>query len=120
MTGAKIAATAEAQIGVDYKFGKAKPEDGFDCSGLAQYSHSQNGISIPRTAANQYTGEGGTSVETPEAGDLVFWGKDDKATHVGVMVNDTEVVDAPYGGQKVKKRNVWSEDLLGYRRYWSE
>jgi cell wall-associated NlpC family hydrolase len=118
MTGAEIAATAEDQIGVDYKWGGATPEDGFDCSGLTSYCHSQHDITIPRTAGDQY--KGGTSVTAPEAGDLVFWGKNGTASHCGVMVSSTEVVDAPGKDQVVKKRKVWSADRLGYRRYWSD
>jgi cell wall-associated NlpC family hydrolase len=120
MTGAKIAKTAEAQIGIEYKDSGTTPEGGFDCSGLAQYCHAQNGITIKRTAGDQYMG--GTSVTTPEAGDLVFWDTKHNGTagHVGVMVNSTEVVDAPGQNRLVQKRKVWKQDLLGYRRYWSK
>jgi cell wall-associated NlpC family hydrolase len=46
--GDLIVRTATLQMEIPYKFGSNSPSEGFDCSGLAVYSHLSNGISIPR------------------------------------------------------------------------
>ena len=52
-SGSAIVAEAAKQIGVPYVWGGTSPTQGFDCSGLVQYTFSQLGISLPRTAAQQ-------------------------------------------------------------------
>ena len=48
-----LVATAMKYLGTPYAWGGASP-GGFDCSGLMQYSYGVNGISIPRTAREQF------------------------------------------------------------------
>jgi cell wall-associated NlpC family hydrolase len=94
-------------LGVPYSWGGATPS-GFDCSGLAQYSYAQVGISIPRTSRSQF--RAGTHVP-PDAldqlvlGDLVFFGyggDPDRVHHVGIYCGDGNFVHAPSSGDVVK------------------
>jgi NlpC/P60 family len=35
--------------GIPYHYGKASPEEGFDCSGFVQHVYSKHGVWLPRT-----------------------------------------------------------------------
>ena len=87
-----VAGTANQYLGNSYVWGGSSP-GGFDCSGLAQYSYSQNGISIPRTAADQYYG--GTKISVEEAvntpGALIFY---HDLGHVGISNGDGTITHA--------------------------
>jgi hypothetical protein len=69
-------AFAKRQIGKPYIWGGTGPK-GYDCSGLQMTSYLHAGLSIPRTAAEQYAGAG-TLVPLNEArqGDLLFYASD--------------------------------------------
>lgn len=87
-----VAGTANQYLGNSYVWGGSSP-GGFDCSGLAQYSYAQNGISIPRTAADQYYG--GTKISVEEAvntpGALIFY---HDLGHVAISNGDGTVTHA--------------------------
>jgi peptidoglycan DL-endopeptidase CwlO len=113
--GAAVQA-AESQIGVPYEWGEEDPGHGFDCSGLTQWSWGQAGVSIPRTANDQYDAVARVPLGAMEPGDLVFWGSGGTATHVGIYVGNGDVVDAPSSGQDVQIQPIWSDGLLGAGR----
>ena len=91
-TGASIAATASNYVGCSYVWGATGP-DSFDCSGLVSYVFSSYGISVPRTAADQYYGgtqiDVTTAVSTPGA--LIFY---HGLGHVAISLGDGSVVHA--------------------------
>ena len=91
-TGASIAATASNYVGCSYVWGATGP-DSFDCSGLVSYVFSSYGISVPRTAADQYYGgtqiDVSTAVSTPGA--LIFY---HGLGHVAISLGDGSVVHA--------------------------
>lgn len=91
-TGASIAATASNYVGCSYVWGAIGP-DSFDCSGLVSYVFSSYGISVPRTAADQYYGgtqiDVSTAVSTPGA--LIFY---HGLGHVAISLGDGSVVHA--------------------------
>lgn len=90
--GASIAATASNYVGCSYVWGATGP-DSFDCSGLVSYVFSSYGISVPRTAADQYYGgtqiDVSTAVSTPGA--LIFY---HGLGHVAISLGDGSVVHA--------------------------
>ena len=51
--GAAALVAAESRIGAPYRYGGAGP-DAFDCSGLVAYAYARAGITLPRTAAQQF------------------------------------------------------------------
>ena len=95
--GTAVANDALSYVGrVPYKWGGADPS-GWDCSGFTSYIlHHDNGIELPsdiHTVSQQfYVWTGATTVHTKDAaaGDLACW-----VTHVGIMVDNTHMVNAP-------------------------
>jgi cell wall-associated NlpC family hydrolase len=88
--GAYLAATARKYVGLPYVWGGESPTGGFDCSGLVQYVCRTWGISVPRTAAEQYHVGRQVSFMDLEPGDLVFLANTYKpgVSHVGIYIGD--------------------------------
>lgn len=83
-------------MGVRYVFGGTTPS-GFDCSGFTQYIFKNAaGISLPRTAEQQYNVGKAVSKSDLEVGDLVFFKNTYKAgiSHVGVYAGGNMVLNA--------------------------
>jgi murein DD-endopeptidase len=102
--GAMLAAEARAQIGVPYRYGGTEPGRGFDCSGLVSYVHSREGITVPRTAAQQFAAARMVPEDDLRPGDLVFFrlvpGRRE-VTHVGIYTGQGRFVHAPQTGRDV-------------------
>jgi cell wall-associated NlpC family hydrolase len=104
-------AWALAQIGTPYEWGAEDPGIAFDCSGLTQAAYATVGIQLPRTAQAQYdAGPPVPSGQPLEPGDLVFFGAGPtNIEHVGVVIGNGEMVDAPHTGANVRIESYdWS------------
>lgn len=110
-TSSGIVSIAEQYIGTPYVYGGASPS-GFDCSGFTQYVFGKAGISLPRTAAQQYAAA--TPVSDPQPGDLVFFGS--PVWHVGIYVGNGMMIDSPKPGTTVQYRPLFS-GVTGYGRF---
>ncbi|MEU4878295.1 bifunctional lytic transglycosylase/C40 family peptidase [Streptomyces sp. NPDC021608] len=76
---------------------------GFDCSGLTLYAYAQAGISLPRTAAEQYAASEPLSPGQMRPGDLVFYGASASGIHhVGIYVGGGWIINAPKPGTQVR------------------
>jgi cell wall-associated NlpC family hydrolase len=108
---------ALAQVGTPYLWGGDGP-GGFDCSGLVQAAYQAAGISLPRVAQDQYdAGPPVAAGQQLEPGDLVFFGADRRdVAHVGIVISDTEMVDAPDSGADVRVEPFDWPDFLGATR----
>jgi cell wall-associated NlpC family hydrolase len=107
--GRAVLQAAESRIGAPYRYGGAGP-DGFDCSGLVAYAHRQAGITVPRTAAEQYSQALPVDRRALRPGDLVFFrlsGRD--VGHVGIYVGDDRFVHAPQSGGHVRFASLQDE-----------
>jgi murein DD-endopeptidase len=103
-TGNEIALRALALIGVPYEFGGNGPTT-FDCSGLVRYVHAQLGITVPRTAAEQYAAAKHVSLLNLEPGDLLFFRtKGTRISHVAIYAGEGRFVHAPMTGRPVELR----------------
>lgn len=114
--GARIAATAHAQLGRPYRYGGRGP-DAFDCSGLVHFAHAAHGIAVPRTTADQFDAATPVSARKLKAGDLLFFRfeRGRKVTHVGIYMGDGRFVHAPQTGRPVELRRLddpWYQDRL--------
>lgn len=91
---------------------------GFDCSGLTLYAYAKAGISLPRTAAQQYAASRPVKRENAEIGDLVFYGSSVTSIHhVGIYVGGGYMIDAPRPGTEVRFSPLDSmSDLYGFAR----
>ncbi len=80
---------------------------GFDCSGLVLYAYAKVGISLPRTAAQQYAASEPIDPKNARPGDLLFYGPNASGIHhVGIYVGDGLMIDAPRPGTQVRYSSV--------------
>ncbi|MET9760015.1 bifunctional lytic transglycosylase/C40 family peptidase [Streptomyces sp. NPDC006372] len=91
---------------------------GFDCSGLTLYAYAKAGISLPRTAAQQYFASKPVKRDQAKPGDLVFYGSSASGIHhVGIYVGGGYMIDAPRPDTKVRFSSLDSmSDLYGFAR----
>ncbi|MFF4909812.1 NlpC/P60 family protein [Streptomyces sp. NPDC001260] len=76
---------------------------GFDCSGLTLYAYAKAGISLPRTAAEQYAASEPVKPGDVRRGDLVFYGSSPASIHhVGLYIGGGWILDAPRPGTQVR------------------
>ena len=87
-----------------YIWGGDDPIKGFDCSGLAQELLQMVGLDPAgdQTAQGLYDHFKTRSKEGPrDAGTLIFFGSAiNRITHVGIMLDDTSMIEAGGGGSK--------------------
>ena len=91
---------ATGLIGAPYRWGGATP-DGFDCSGLVYYTFGKAGLSVPRTSQAQYHAARPVPIAQAAPGDLVFFGRRGRISHVGIYLGDERFVHAPETGRTV-------------------
>jgi cell wall-associated NlpC family hydrolase len=87
---------ARSQVGLKYKLGAKAPGKAFDCSGLVQWLLGKFDLAIPRTSREQ--AKVGTPIDKDPSqllpGDLLFFGRGTRVTHVGIYVGDGKYVQA--------------------------
>ena len=92
-------------------------EEGFDCSGLALFTHARIGIQIPRTARAQFKNRYKVTARNILPADLVFFsipGKS-KTIHVGIYVGENQFIHAPGKGRKIM---IASLESVYFRRHF--
>ena len=119
--GNALIATAKTLLGSPYVWG-GETTAGFDCSSFTQYVMKQNGITIPRTAAEQY--ETGTPVDKSnlQVGDLVFFTTyKPGASHVGFYMGNNQFIHDSSAAKQVTissfTETYYTDHYIGARRY---
>lgn len=89
----QLIAFLKSQLGKPYVYGATGP-DSYDCSGLTQAAFASIGVDIPRTSQEQSTVGTPVAISALQAGDLIFWGGEGSAFHVGVYIGGGQYLDA--------------------------
>ena len=107
---------AYAQLGMPYVWGGASPQTSFDCSGLVQWVYRQVGVTLPRTAQQQYNVTAPLAPDELQPGDLVFFEytyPGERITHVGIYIGSGRMINAPTTGDVVRIMPIFSDP------YWN-
>ncbi|TNM69506.1 lytic transglycosylase [Streptomyces sp. NP160] len=108
-SGDDIVTDAKKYLGVPYVWGGTDPDKGLDCSGFTQLVMKENGITLPRTAAQQAkVGTEVPSLAQAQPGDLVVL---EGGSHIGIYVGDGQMIHAPKAGDVVKISKVWETPM---------
>ena len=110
--GSRIVSTAAQFEGTPYVYGATGPSS-FDCSGFTQYVFKKMGISLPRTAQQQYDAAQHITKSQAQPGDLVFMGSPDGIYHVAIYAGNNKIWTAPEPGESVKLGNMFGETSFG-------
>ncbi len=122
----ELVQTAKRYLGVYYRWGGTSAKKGFDCSGLTMTVYRQNGLSLPRTAAQQYRKGRKVSVRKLSKGDLVFFStgsarRTGRISHVGLYIGNGKFIHAPGRGKRVKvarlSNKYFKKHLVGAKTY---
>ncbi|WP_249660737.1 NlpC/P60 family protein [Lysinibacillus fusiformis] len=108
--------TAKQFLGRPYVWGGSNPTSGFDCSGLVQWSYKQAGVSLPRTASQQYLATQRISAGEARVGDLVFFSYGSGVAHVGIYLGNNTMIDAQNNGVVIESLDWWNQYLVGFGR----
>ncbi|WP_242833916.1 C40 family peptidase [Desulfosporosinus sp. OT] len=104
--------------GIPYVFGGSSRK-GFDCSGLTQYVYRHSGVSLPRTASEQFRVGSSISRAQLQSGDLVFFSTYAKgASHVGIYIGGGRFVSASNNGVSISSlaSGYYAGRYIGARR----
>ena len=112
-----IVSTAKKYIGKSYVYGGKTPSAGFDCSGFTAHVFKNNGIDISGPSHHQARKGKRKSKKSLEKGDLIFFGKNNKVSHVAIVANVSnskiEVIHS------TSSRGVVVDDI-STSNYWNE
>lgn len=81
----------------------------YDCSGLIQAAFADSGIWLPRDAYQQEAFTQSIPIEELLAGDLVFFGSGEKATHVGLYLGSGFYIHS--SGQEMGRNGIGIDSL---------
>lgn len=102
-------------VGVAYRYGGVNPQTGMDCSGLMNYVFQNVGITLRRSSREQVKDGKAIRRETVRPGDLVFFQRDGRVFHVGVVASyDGETMDIIHS---TSSRGVIRQEIL-HNGYW--
>jgi cell wall-associated NlpC family hydrolase len=116
---AKVIAAARTLLGKPYVWGGTGP-NGYDCSGLTGYAYAAAGISLPRTAAQQWLSGPHPQIKDIQPGDLLFWASDptdmSSIHHVAIYLGDGMMISTNHTGDVARIQPVWLDEFVGATR----
>ena len=101
-TESSVAATQSLTlVGKPYRFGGNNPQ-GFDCSGLVQYSYSLAGVDLPHGTSHLRRLSRPISQSQLQRGDILFFNQEGKkSSHVALYLGDDRFIHSPSSGKNV-------------------
>lgn len=108
----KAILVAATQVGVPYRYARAEPGVGFDCSGLLLYAYGEVGVDLPRVSYDQIKAGEKVTADEAEPGDLVQY-----PGHIMIFLGDGVMLHSPNTGSYVEvgplstKRNLRYADV---------
>lgn len=119
-TASKLITTAKKYIGVPYVWGGSTPS-GFDCSGFVQYVFKAHGISLPRTAKQQWNVGTSVSKANLKPGDLVYFANTYTTgiSHLGIYIGNNQFIHASSSqGVTISSlsNSYWASHYYGAKR----
>lgn len=109
-----IVTKASTFQGIPYVYG-GKNTSGFDCSGFITYIYDHNGLEVRGNSSMQSKLGKRKSINNVKAGDLIFFGKGSKVSHVAIVSEkskDTLEVIHSTSSRGVVKENI------AQSKYW--
>ena len=128
VSDSSIVSAARKYIGTPYVWGgESMSEGGMDCSGFVYNTLKDAGYKVGRTTAQGYRNYGtSVSKSNMQPGDLVFYGKDGNASHIGIYIGNGQMIHSSGGSKNTKSNpgkgvsiaNVdYRNDFIEARRY---
>jgi cell wall-associated NlpC family hydrolase len=108
---AQIAVQAAYSIvGTRYVWGSSDPSVGLDCSGVTVYAWRQAGVSLPHSAAAQYSMFPRIPLSSVQPGDLVYYGN--YGPHIAIYVGGGQIIHAssPAPGGQARIDSMYGYD----------
>lgn len=116
---------SSAHIGTRYRYGGTRP-GGFDCSGFTQYVFDQIGLKLSAASWLQSNDGFRVPLTSVQVGDLLFFGKQGRVSHVGIVVSHTEeellmihssssrgiIIEDVYTSDYWQKRLLFARDVI--------
>lgn len=116
---AAVLNSARTLLGLPYVWGGSGP-DGFDCSGLTGWAYAAAGISLPRTAAQQWLSGPHPSIDQMQPGDLLFWASDpsdmSSIHHVALNLGGGMMISTDHPGDVARVQPIWDDEFVGATR----
>ncbi len=105
-------------VGNPYAWGGTSLTNGADCSGFVQSVFANFGIGLSRTAASQASGGVAVSLDSLQAGDLVFYSHGGGIDHVALYIGGGQVVHAANSNSGIIISNCYYNTPVSASRYW--
>jgi hypothetical protein len=112
-------------LGLPYRWGGIRPEEGFDCSGLTMAVYHLVGLNLPHSSRSQFSLGMPVSKRDLKKGDLVFFrtSREGRISHVGIYTGNGGFVHAPGENQRIRLDSLsdryFQDRYAGARTYLS-
>ncbi|HMT00480.1 MAG TPA: C40 family peptidase [Saprospiraceae bacterium] len=122
----QMVAEAMTYLGTPYKYAGKRPEEGFDCSGFANFIYNQYGFKTAGPSHELALMGVPKDRQQLQAGDLVFFGNEERISHVGIVTSGANGrigfihsstsggirTDEVAGNEYWEKRYLFGRDLI--------